>query len=156
MCPVCPGRKKVRMSESTTEGRPAGRLLLEALAVRDFDLVSECFEPAATMRAMLPRGLVELTGAPQIVALLRGWFEVAEEFEVLHTTVDRLGDRLHVAWRFRQHPTPRGDGAWHVIEQQAYLQAGECIHAVDLLCSGFRPNTRPSAEAHHTTERVQQ
>lgn len=156
MRPTRSRRTKVRMSESTTERRPVGGLLLDALAVRDFDLVSECFDPAATMRALLPRGLVELTGSPQIVGILRGWFEVAEEFEVLHTTVERLGDRLHVAWRFRQHPTPRGDDSWHVIEQQAYLQAGERIHAMDLLCSGFRPDTRPPAKAHHLTERVQQ
>ena len=31
------------------------------------------------------------------------------------------------------------DGDRVVIEQQAYLRAGERIDAIDLLCSGFQP-----------------
>ena len=46
---------------------------------------------------------------------------------------------MHVAWRLRLRPTPWGDDTWHVIEQQAYLRAGERIDAIDLLCSGFHP-----------------
>ena len=37
---------------------------------------------------------------------------------------------------------PRGDDGWHVIEQQAYLRAGERIDALDLLCSGFMPDNQ--------------
>jgi hypothetical protein len=135
------------MSDSSTVRRSVGSLLLEALAARDFDRVSDCFEPAATMRALLPRGLAVCEGAPQIVAILRGWFGGAEEFGVLEGTVGEVGGRTHVAWRFRLRPTPRGDDSWHVIEQQAYLRAGERIDAMDLLCSGFRPDahSRPSA-----------
>jgi hypothetical protein len=128
------------MSDSGTVQLSVGNLLLEALTARDFGRVSDCFEPAATLRALLPRGLAECAGAPQIVALLRGWFGGAEEFEVLAGTVGQVGDRTHIAWRFRLHPTPRGDDSWHVIEQQAYLRVGQRIDAVDLLCSGFRPD----------------
>jgi hypothetical protein len=125
----------------TTRWSIAG-LLLEALAARDFALMSDCFETAATMRALLPRGLAECEGATQIVESLRSWFGAAEEFEVLDGTVGEVGDRLHVAWRLRLRPTPWGDEAWHVIEQQAYLRAGERIDAIDLLCSGFQPDSR--------------
>ena len=41
------------------------------------------------------------------------------------------------SWRLRVHPTPRGDDRWHVIEQQAYANAGDTIESLDLLCSGF-------------------
>lgn len=64
-----------------------------------------------------------------------------------------VGDRTHVAWRFRLHPTPRGDDSWHVIEQQAYLQVGERIGAMDLLCTGFRPDAGRDP-VNHTSERV--
>jgi hypothetical protein len=92
------------------------------------------------MRALLPPGLTECEGAAQIVDNLRGWFGGAEEFEVLDGTVGEVGGRLHVAWRLRLRPTPWGDDTWHVIEQQAYLHAGERIDAIDLMCSGFQPD----------------
>jgi hypothetical protein len=126
----------------TTTAWSVGGLLLEALAARDFDRMVDCIDPAATMRALLPRGLAECEGATEIVESLRSWFGGAEEFEVLDGTVGEVGGRLHVAWRLRLRPTPRGDDAWHVIEQQAYLRAGERIDAIDLLCSGFQPDDR--------------
>ena len=112
------------------DGRPApttrwsvGGLLLEALAARDFTRMADCFEPAATMRALLPPGLTECQGATQIVDNLQSWFGGAEEFEVVDGTVGEVGGRVHVSWRLRLRPTPWGDDTWHVIEQQAYLQA---------------------------------
>jgi hypothetical protein len=119
-----------------------GGLLLEALADRDFDRLADCFTPEATMRALTPRGLRECEDGAQIVECLRGWFGGAQEFEVLDGTVGEVGGRMHVAWRLRLHPTPAGDDAWHVIEQQAYLTAAERIEGIDLLCSGFRPDPR--------------
>lgn len=117
-----------------------GGLLLEYLAVRDFARFADCFAPAATMRALLQPGLTECNGATQIAESVRGWFAGAEEFEVLEGTVGEVGGRLHVAWRLRLRPTPWGDDTWHVIEQQAYLQADERIEAIDLLSSGFQPD----------------
>ena len=118
-----------------------GGLLLEALAARDFDGMADCFEPTAAMRALLPPGLAECQGADEIVDSLRSWFGGAEDFEVVDGTVGEIGGRVHVAWRLRMRPTPWGADAWHVIEQQAYLQAGERIAAIDLLCSGFMLDT---------------
>jgi hypothetical protein len=126
----------------TTTRWSAGGGLLEALASRDFARMSDCFEPAAAMRALLPRGPAEFQGATQIVEAFRGWFGNAEGFEVLGGTVGEVGGRLHVAWRLRVRPTPRGDSRWHVIEQQAYLRVGERIDAIDLLCSGFIPDAQ--------------
>jgi hypothetical protein len=119
-----------------------GGLLLEALAARDFDRMTDCFEPEATMRALLPSGPAQSDGAQQIVERIRTWFGGAREYEVLDGTVGEVGGRMHVAWRLRMHPTPWGDDAWHVIEQQAYVQAGSRIDAIDLLCSGFQPDPR--------------
>jgi hypothetical protein len=135
------------MTETTTtpvipnpvDRRSAGDQLLEALAARDFDRMPDCFEADATMRAMLPSGPAEFHGATQIVENLRIWFGCAHEFEVLGGAVGEVAGRPHVTWRLRMHPTPWGDDTWHVIEQQAYLDAGERIAAIDLLCSGFQP-----------------
>jgi len=126
----------------TTTRWSVGGLLLEAIATRDFARMSDCFEPTATMRALLPRGPVEFRGVDEIVETFRTWLGSAEAFEVLDGTVGDIGDRLHVAWRLRLRPTPWGDDAWHVIQQQAYLRARERIEGVDLLCSGFMPDGR--------------
>ena len=130
----------VTFDPSSTTRWSVGGLLLEALAARDFDRMPDCFEADATMRAMLPSGPAEFHGATQIVENLRIWFGCAHEFEVLNGTVDEVGGRPHVTWRLRMHPTPWGDDAWHIIEQQAYLHAGERIASIDLLCSGFQPD----------------
>ena len=135
-----PSPPRCEAETPTTTGWSVGGLLLEALAARDFTRMSDCFEPAATMRALLPPGLVECQSATQIVESIRSWFGAAEEFEVLDGTVGEVGGRLHVAWRLRLHPTPWGDDAWHVIEQQAYLRAAERIDAIALLCSGIQPD----------------
>jgi hypothetical protein len=136
------------MTETTTPPiRPnpvdrtsAAGQLLEALTARDFDRMAACFEADATMRAMLPSGPTAFHGAAQIVENLRIWFGGAHEFKVLEGAVGEVAGRPHVTWRLRMHPTPWGDDAWHVVEQHAYLHAGERIAAIDLLCSGFQPD----------------
>lgn len=130
----------VEANPPPTKRWSVGGLLLEALAERDYAAVSECFDPAATMRVLLPSGPAEFQGAAQIAENFQTWFGSADEFEILDGTVGDIGDRLHLAWRLRLRPTPWGDDHWHVIEQQAYVHAGKRINALDLLCSGFMPD----------------
>jgi len=72
-------------------------------------------------------------------AVFASWFGAAKDFEVMDATVGEIGGRLRLSWRVRVRPAPSpgGDG-WHVIEQQAYADAGDTIVGLDLLCSGFR------------------
>lgn len=128
-------------SQPQTTRWSVGGLLLEALAARDFARLADCFEPDAEMRALLPRGPVVFRGITEITEAFRLWFGGAEGFEVLDATVGEVSSRLHASWRLRVHPTPRGDDRWHVIEQQVYAHAVERIEALDLLCSGFVPET---------------
>src|SRR5438309_1786110 len=122
------GRRRRTTGTMTTSSRPdaetdrstvsrwsVGGLLLEAVATRDFTRMADCFEQAATMRALLPRGLTECRGATQIVDIVQSWFGAAEGFEVLEGTVGEVGGRVRVAWRLRLRPAPWGDDAWHVI-----------------------------------------
>ena len=134
-------RLPFEINARTTTKWSIGGLLLEALAERNFASMFDCFEPAATMRALLPSGPAEFQGAERIAESFRRWFGDAEEFEVLDGTVGDVGTRLHVAWRLRLRPTPWGDDSWHTLEQQAYLRASERIDLLDLLCSGFMPDS---------------
>ena len=112
---------------------------LEGLTTRDYDRLTSALDPGVRFRALLPRGLSECHGPSDAAALFRSWYENAEAFEVIATTVSEVGGRLQMTWRFRLRPAPFeiGDG-WHVIEQHAFADVTERIDALDLVCSGFR------------------
>jgi hypothetical protein len=117
-----------------------GGLFLESLAARDFEQMASALSRAVRLRAMLPRGPMDWSGADAVAGAFGSWFGDAEEFELVDATVGEVGGRLHLAWRARVRPAPSGiGGGWHVIEQQVYADASETIDSLDLLCSGFRP-----------------
>lgn len=115
-----------------------GGLFLETLANRDYTRMAAVLERRIRFRAMLPRGPMEFDGARAVTDAFGSWFGEAADFELVDATVGEIGRRLHLTWRIRLRPAPFdiGDG-WHVIEQQAYADATDTIHALDLLCSGF-------------------
>jgi hypothetical protein len=115
-----------------------GGEFLESFAKRDYRRMATTLAPAVRFRAMLPPGPADWTGPDEVCGAFASWFGDAEDFEVVDATVGEVGGRLHLSWRLRVRPAPFdiGDG-WHVIEQQAYVDAGDTIDAVDLLCSGF-------------------
>jgi SnoaL-like domain len=123
-------RRDVRWSVAGT--------FLEGLGARDFARLAASLAPAVQMRALLPPGPMEWAGREAVAETFRSWFDDASDFELIDATVGEVGGRLHLSWRLRVRPAPFdiGDG-WHVIEQQAYADAGAAIDTIDLLCSGF-------------------
>lgn len=119
-----------------------GSLFLEGLANRDYPRMASCLAPHVRFRAMLPPGPMVWEGAETVGNVFSSWFGSAEEFEVIDAAVGEVGGRVRLSWRLRVRPAPFdiGDG-WHVIEQQAYADAGDSIEALDLLCSGFHPES---------------
>lgn len=130
---------------STTNAQPLARwsvggVFLEALASRDYEQMAGALSGDVRFRAMLPRGPIDRLGAEQVTELFTSWFGGAEDFELVDAIVGDVGGRLHLSWRLRVRPAPFGIGeGWHLIEQQAYADAVDTISALDLLCSGFRP-----------------
>jgi hypothetical protein len=119
-----------------------GGVFLEALANRDFERLAETLAPQVRFRAMLPPGPMGWEGADTVSGVFGSWFGEAEEFELIDATVGEVSGRLHLSWRLRVRPAPFGIGdGWHVIEQHAYAEAAETIDTLDLLCSGFRPDS---------------
>jgi hypothetical protein len=116
-------------------------VFLEALTARDYQKMASTFSGDVRFRAMLPPGPMDRKGAEEVAEVFTSWFGDAEDFELIDATVGEVGGRLHLSWRLRVRPAPFGIGdGWHVIEQQAYVDAAETIDSVDLLCSGFRPD----------------
>ena len=115
-----------------------GGIFLEALANRDFDQLAATLGSGIRFRALLPPGPMEWQGPEAVTEAFRSWFGESDEFELVDATVGEVGGRLHLSWRLRVRPAPFGIGdGWHVIEQQAYVDATDDINALDLLCSGF-------------------
>jgi hypothetical protein len=117
---------------------------LEGLATQDFARLAGALAAGARMRALLPAGPREWTGAEVIAGQFASWFGDTEGFELVEATVGDVGGRLHLCWRLRLQAERLGPG-WFVVEQQAYADTdgGERVARLDMLCTGYRPEGRP-------------
>ena len=89
------------------------------------------------MRALLPPGLVEVSGAEAVAARFSSWFGDAEELELVRSGSDTVGDRLHVFYRIR---VKKPGGTRRTVEQHLLCAFDdERLTALDLVCTGFRP-----------------
>jgi hypothetical protein len=127
-----------RSSAATPQGAQADSFL-KSLAAQDFALLSGVLTADARLRALLPPGPMEWTGAEVVASQFARWFGDTEDFELVETTVGEVGGRLHLRWRLRLRAERLGDG-WFTVEQQAYADTTGCgrIAQLDLLCTGYR------------------
>jgi hypothetical protein len=126
------------MTESSSAGDP-GTTFVAALAERDFDRLAGVFAMDTRMRALIRPGPVEVSGAESAAARFATWFGDAEGFELVESSSYEVGDRLHVSYRLR---VKRPGDSWKVIEQHLFCAVvGARIAALDLVCSGFRPES---------------
>ena len=119
------------------EALATGRVFIEAIVAHDWDRIAACFEPDGLFRGLIPKAtpMRERTGGEAAAAQMRAWFGDADVTELLDSTVEAMGDRVHLAYRIHEHEP---DG-WYLVEQQAYITPGEHgIRYMNLLCSGFR------------------
>jgi hypothetical protein len=113
---------------------------LDSLAAQDFAQLSGALDADARLRALLPSGLREWTGAGVIADRFARWFGETEEFQLVDAAAGEVGGRLHLHWRLRLRAERLGPG-WFTVEQQAYADTGKDgrIAQLDLLCTGYRP-----------------
>jgi hypothetical protein len=114
---------------------------VDQLAARNFEQLARVLAPDAVARFLLPRGAQETAGADAIAGRFEGWFGGATNFTVLSTGNQEVGGRSLLQWRFR---LTRDGRSSEVIEQVAFVDAGPAgVYRVDLLCSGFLPDSDP-------------
>ena len=113
---------------------------LEGLAAQNFAQLGGALAADVRLRALLPRGLREWTGAGVIAGRFACWFGDTEDFELVEATVGDVAGRLHLHWRLRLRAERLGNG-WFTVEQQAYADTDEGgrIAQLDLLCTGYLP-----------------
>lgn len=119
------------MNEATLER------MVEAIQSADRAALEDLFTEDVSLRALLPRRDVQLTGAAEAAALMAGWFADSTDRACVAYDATVVGDTWRVSYRF----TVREAGADLVVEQHAYCRfTNGRISAIRLLCSGFRPD----------------
>jgi hypothetical protein len=124
--------------EDLDQALSMGRSFIDSIVAHDWDRVAACFEPGARFRAVVPNAnpFRDRTGGTEAAAQIRAWFGDADVTELVGSTVEPMGDRVHLAYRIHEHEP---DG-WYLVEQHAYITPGaQGIAYMNLLCSGFRP-----------------
>jgi hypothetical protein len=126
------------MSTQPSSATDPGIALITMLAERDFAQLAGTLTPDVRLRALIPPGLVEIAGAEAAAARFSSWFGDAEEFELIRSGSEAVADRLHVSYRLRV----KKPGNVPKLVEQHLLCAFEDdrINAIDLVCSGFRPD----------------
>jgi menaquinone-9 beta-reductase len=123
------------------ETGPLGDRFIAALGEGALGL-GRFFTADVRMRALLPRGPIELHGAEEAASAFERWFGSAVELKPVESAVDEVADRLQLRWRF--FIRWEGEPFLRMIEQTAYAKLVEGrIAVLDLVCSGFRPMAVP-------------
>jgi hypothetical protein len=124
-----------RQSSSVTD---LGAALVTALTQRDFARLAETLTADVRMRALIPPGTVEISGAEDAAARFSSWFGDAEELELLRSGSNAVADRLHVFYRLR---AKKPSDVTKIVEQHLLCAVDDRrIAALDLVCTGFRPD----------------
>jgi hypothetical protein len=108
-------------------------LFMAALSRRDLGAMGACLAPDVRFRALVPPGPFEAQGRAEVLARLERWFGGTDRFELLAASADAIGPRMHLSWRVRM----TGADSSRLVEQHAFVTAGERIESMDLLCSGW-------------------
>jgi len=113
---------------------------LEGLAVQDYARLGEALAPPVRLRALLPGGPREWTGAATVADRFARWFGDTEQHDLHDSSVEEVFGRVHLRWRLRLQAARLGAGSF-VVEQLAYADADEHgrIAVLDLLCTGYLP-----------------
>ena len=138
------------MNTQRSSATDLGTALVTALAQRDFPRLANTLTADVRMRALIPPGPVELSGAEAAAAKFSSWFADAEEFELLRSGNDTVADRLHVFYRLRVKKP--GDQSKIVEQHLLCTYDDDRITALDLVCTGFRPEMSTSMEGARRVE----
>jgi len=131
------------MNTQRSSATNPGDALVTALAQRDFARLADTLTADVRMRALIPPGPIELSGAENAAAKFSSWFGDAEEFELVRSGSDTVADRLHVFYRLRVKKP--GDLS-KIVEQHLLCTVDDHrISALDLVCTGFRPEKSVTA-----------
>jgi hypothetical protein len=126
------------MNTQPSSATDPGTALIAALAECDFPRLAGILTPEVRMRALIPPGPIEISGAEAAAAKFSTWFGNAETLELIRSGSDTVADRQHVFYRLRVKKP--GDIPKLVEQHLLCALEGGRINAIDLVCSRFRPD----------------
>jgi TusA-related sulfurtransferase len=126
----------------------AGEALVSALADRDFERLHAVIADDVRFRLLVPKGPQAHSGAAETFETFADWYGDADELRLEASSVETVGGRLMVMYRFRLHDAE----GWQVIEQHLVADTAPDgrLEKIDLLCSGFLPVIEPGEESSGT------
>lgn len=132
------------MNPPTAVPDPVGAFI-DALAGQDSDALAATCRPDVAFRALAPGESVVCGSAGEVATVFRRWFGTARRIEVNASEAAPVMDRIGFGYRLRLHDA---EGT-RLVEQRAYadVEDGQ-FAALDLVCSGFRPETAAAAAEH--------
>ena len=126
------------MNMQPSSATEPGAGLIAALAERDYSRLADTLAPDVRMRALIPPGLVELSGADAAAAKFASWFGDAERLDLIHAGGEVFADRTHIFYRLR---VKKPGNPPRLVEQHLLCAFdGNRIDSRDLVCTGFRPD----------------
>ena len=116
----------------------AGVLLewVEALADRDPARLAGVLADGVHLRALLPGGLVDLTGRDALLGEFHRWFDGMDLVRVADATAQPFSDRTLLHYELE---LAKGDQRWIVAQSVVSVVTNGRLATLDLVCTGFRP-----------------
>jgi TusA-related sulfurtransferase len=111
-----------------------GEEWIQAITGGEMERLEGLCQPDVASQILTPRRYIAFDNLTDLIARIRLWFGDCRDFQVEHSRVEPIGERLGISYRFLLQEAE----VWEVIEQQVNctLQDGR-IARLQLLCSGF-------------------
>jgi hypothetical protein len=121
-----------------TDVDAAGVLLewVEALADRDPARLTELLTEKVRLRALLPGGLVDLSGREALLGEFKRWFDGMESIRIADATAGPFSDRTLLHYELE---LAKGAERWIVAQNVVAIVTDGRLERLDLVCTGFRP-----------------
>jgi len=117
-----------------------GVVIADAVAARDAERLGSHFTDDVRLRALLPGGLVEANGRPEVLKHFDDWFGGYTSVELVEARGELVGgDRLLVHYRLAVATDEGPTVVTQTLIGTPDRDAPERLARIDLLCSGFRP-----------------
>jgi TusA-related sulfurtransferase len=109
---------------------------IRAIAEGALERLERLCQPEVISQMLTPYRYTNFDNVTDLIAKLRQWFGECSQFQLEHSRVELVGERLGVFYRFLLQE----QGDWYRVEEQVYctMQGGR-IANLQLLCSGFQP-----------------
>ncbi len=116
--------------------RQLGEDWIRAITDQALERLERFCHPEVLSQMLTPKRYLNFDNITDLVAKFRQWFGECSDFQVEHSRVELVGERLGISYRFLLQEQE----GWYTIEQQLYctIQGGR-IAQLHLLCSGFQP-----------------